>query len=179
MSDELIDICDAKNNLLGIQKMKSEAHKTGLWHRSAHVWIYNSKKEILLQLRAKSKNLFPNVWDIAVAGHVSKNEQPIDAAIRETREEIGLTIKKDDLKFFKTIKESTVYKNIKNNEIDHVYLLKIDDISKISVQKKEVQKIKFFPLKQLINQLQTKPEKFLSAHGKYWTIVINKINQQN
>ncbi len=58
MVDELIDICDENNNLLKIQKMKSEAHRDGLWHRTSHVWIYNSNGEILLQLRAKTKTFF-------------------------------------------------------------------------------------------------------------------------
>ena len=59
MADELIDIYDENNKPLGIQKMKSEAHRDGLWHRASHVWIYNSKGEILLQLRAKNKELWP------------------------------------------------------------------------------------------------------------------------
>ena len=58
MADELIDICDENNNLIDIQKMKSEAHKDGLWHRASHIWIYNSNGEILLQLRAKEKPLY-------------------------------------------------------------------------------------------------------------------------
>lgn len=37
MPDEMIDICDENNNLTGIQKKKSEAHESGLWHRAAHI----------------------------------------------------------------------------------------------------------------------------------------------
>jgi isopentenyldiphosphate isomerase len=55
MSDELIDIVDENNQPTGERKMKSLAHQDGSWHCSAHVWIYNSKGEILLQLRSKDK----------------------------------------------------------------------------------------------------------------------------
>lgn len=68
MGDELVDICDENNNLHGIRKTTSEAHRAGLWHRASHVWIYNSKGEILLQLRAKEKLLYPDMWDISAAG---------------------------------------------------------------------------------------------------------------
>ena len=82
MADELIDICDESNNLTKIQKMKSYAHKAGLWHRTAHIWIYNSKGNILLQLRAKEKLLYPDMWDISAAGHVSAGEDPTTSGLR-------------------------------------------------------------------------------------------------
>jgi isopentenyldiphosphate isomerase len=62
MAQELLDIVDEDNKLLGIKKSKVEAHEKGLWHRNAHIWIYNSKGEVLLQLRAKDKIFLPNMW---------------------------------------------------------------------------------------------------------------------
>ena len=82
MGDELIDICDEANHLTGVQKMKSEAHKDGLWHRAVHIWLYNSKGEILLQWRAKNKLLYPEMWDISAAGHVSASENPITSGLQ-------------------------------------------------------------------------------------------------
>lgn len=64
MADELIDICDEQNNLTGETVMKSVAHTKGLFHRSTHVWIYNSQGEMLLQLRAKEKKIYQEVWTI-------------------------------------------------------------------------------------------------------------------
>jgi isopentenyldiphosphate isomerase len=130
MADEPIDICDEENNLTGVQKMKSEAHRDGLWHRNSHIWIYNSKGEILLQLRAKNKIFFPDVWDISVAGHVDLGEDPIVSGIREAKEEIGLEIKPENLSFFQIKKTQTIFKNIKNNEFYYVYLNTME-ISKI------------------------------------------------
>ena len=43
---EYLDICDSNGNLIGEKKPKKEVHEKGLWHRSAHIWIINSKKEI-------------------------------------------------------------------------------------------------------------------------------------
>ncbi|MCK5107656.1 MAG: NUDIX hydrolase, partial [Nanoarchaeota archaeon] len=65
--DELIDIVNEDNVIIG-QAMKSEAHAKGLWHRLAVIWIYNSKGQILLQLRTKDRDLYPDVWDVSVGG---------------------------------------------------------------------------------------------------------------
>lgn len=39
MADERIDIYDEENTSLDTTKMKSEAHRDGLWHRAIHIWI--------------------------------------------------------------------------------------------------------------------------------------------
>lgn len=178
MGDELIDICDEKNNLLGIQKMKSEAHRTGLWHRAAHIWIYNSKGEILLQLRAKNKLLYPAVWDVSAAGHVTAGEDPITSGLREIEEEIGLKVKQKDLQFVNIREARAIYKDIKNNEFYYVYFLKFDgDIKTLKVQEEEVEKISFVSIKKIEKELKTKPEKYL-PHGEYWFEVMNEIKRR-
>jgi isopentenyl-diphosphate Delta-isomerase len=177
MADEVIDIYDENNNLTGIKESKNQAHKIGLWHRSAHIWIYNSKKEILLQLRAKEKPLYPSMWDISVAGHVSAGEKPIQSALREIKEEIGLSIKESDLSFFKIIKKRSVFRDIKNNEFYYVYFLKFDgDINGLKLQKEEVKTIKFVSLDELKKELAN-PSNNLVPHKNYWTQIINQLKK--
>jgi len=96
MADELIDIFDEDNNLVG-QAMKSEALARGLWHRVARVLIYDRKGRVFLQLRSMAKELHPGCWDVGVAGYIGAGEDYVDAAIREVAEEAGLEIPKDDL----------------------------------------------------------------------------------
>ena len=178
MTDELIDICDENNNLLGIQKVWSEVHKNGLWHRASHVWIYNSKGEILLQLRAKGKELYPDMWDISAAGQVEAGEEPIISGLRETEEEIGLSVKEGDLEFFKVKKRKTIFRNIKDSEFCYAYFLKFDgDIKKLKLQDEEVQSIQFLPLEKIEEELKTNPERY-APHGNYWFEVINKVKQK-
>lgn len=178
MADELIDICDENNNLAGIQKMKSEAHRDGLWHRAAHIWIYNSKGEILLQLRAKKKLLYPDMWDISAAGHVSTGDEPINSGLREIEEEIGLKVKKDDLQFFKIRKNKAIFRDIKNNEVYYIYFLKFDgDIKQLKLQDEEVQKIRFLPLSKIEEELKKHPHKYV-PHGDYWFEVISEVKRK-
>ena len=178
MPDELVDVCDENNNLLNIQKMISEVHKDGLWHRCSYVWIYNSNREILLQLRAKDKFLFPNVWDASVAGHVAAGESPIVSGLRETEEEIGLKLRKEDLDFWTIKKHKTTFRDIKNNEFAYVYFFKFDgDINQLKLQKEEVQKVQFFSIDKIKEELKSNPEKYV-PHGDYWFEVLDDIERR-
>ena len=178
MVDELIDICDENNNFLGIQKMKSEAHRTGLWHRASHIWIYNSNGEILLQLRAKEKLLYPDRWDISVAGHIGAGEDPITAGLREIEEEIGLKLTEEDLDFFMIRNHEAVFRDIKNNEFNYVYFFKFDgDVSQLKLQDEEVQKVQFLSIEKIEEELRTNPDKYV-PHGDYWFKVLNEIKKR-
>lgn len=176
MVDELVDICDENNNLIS-KKMKSVAHEFGFWHRAATIWIYNQKGEILLQLRAKDKELAPNLWDISVAGHIGSGEEPLDAAIREVREEIGLEITKKDLKFSRIRKYSMNHGKILNREFYYIYFLKFDgNPDDLVLQKEEVQKVRFFSTKELETELEKHPEMFV-PHGAFWQETIEDIKR--
>jgi isopentenyl-diphosphate Delta-isomerase len=178
MADELIDICNENNELLGIKKMKSEAHKNGLWHRASHIWLYNSDGEILLQLRAKEKLLHPDMWDISAAGHISAGEDPITSGLREVEEEIGLKLKKEDLDFFMIRKHKAIFRDIKNNEFYYVYFFKFDgDISQLKLQDEEVQKIQFLPIDKIEEELKTNPDRYV-PHGNYWFEVLNEVKRR-
>ena len=56
------------------------------------------KKEILLQLR-QNTGYMDNMYDFACSGHVEKGESFAAALVREAKEEIGLTVKEEDLIF--------------------------------------------------------------------------------
>jgi len=179
MADELVDVCDENNNLTGIQKFKSEAHKAGLWHRAAHIWIYNPKGDILLQLRAKDKELHPDMWDISAAGHVRAGEEPIISGLREIEEEIGLKVKKEELEFFRIQKYRSTFRNLKNNEFHYIYFFKFNgDVRTLSMQDGEVQSIRFLSLDKIEDELRTRPERYV-PHGGYWTEVINEIRKRS
>ena len=178
MVDELIDIFDENNNALNVQKMKSEAHKLGLWHRASHIWIYNSSGEILLQLRAKKKSLYPNMWDVSAAGHIGTGEDPMIAGLREVEEEIGLKIKNKNLDFFMIKKHKAIFRNIINNEFYYVYFVKYNgDITQLKLQKEEVQKIKFISINKIEKELKINPEKYV-PHGDYWFEILNEIKSR-
>ncbi len=173
--DEPIDIYNGKNEALNIIKMRSEAHKQGLWHRSAHIWVYNDNSEILLQLRSSGKVIFPDKWDVSAAGHIGAGEKPLESALRELKEEIGITANSEDLKFYKIIKHSSRFKNLKDNEFHYVYFFEFNsDIDNLKIQKEEVSKIRFCHIDTLKNEL-TESHKNFVPHGKYWLDIISEV----
>ena len=64
----------------------------GRFHLQVHVCIFNRKGEMLIQLRQKDKQWYPDLWDYSVGGSAVAGDNSVAAAERETQEELGLTI---------------------------------------------------------------------------------------
>ena len=178
---KLIDVIYENGNPTGQQKTKPEIHELGLWHMAAHIWIYNSKGEILLQLRARDKDSFPGLLDISVAGHVDSGETPLEAAVREMKEEIGLSVEPEQLDLINIRRVSNFIKEIKwqNNEIDYVYLYKFDrNISDLSMEDNEVEKLELILIDKFEKDINDPNElrKYV-PHGDYYKMIIEKIRE--
>lgn len=69
----------------------------------AIVFLYrfngNGELELLWQKRSQKVSRYPGDFDISAGGHINLGESLVEAAIRETREEIGVKIEADDLNF--------------------------------------------------------------------------------
>lgn len=125
---------------------KDEAFSKGLLHGSSHVWIWRRNDrngvEVLLQKRAATKRTWPNRLDISAAGHIDLGEDPLTAAVREAREEIGLTIKPEALQEIAVREAYAVAERGEiENEIVWVYLYEIAGDIKLSVSEDEVASI--------------------------------------
>ncbi len=81
-------------------------HGHGVWHRVSHVWLQNDKGQLLCQQRSFEKELLPGFWECFFGGHIRPNETYEDAAIRESREELGINITAEDLRLWKVYKFS-------------------------------------------------------------------------
>ncbi len=69
---------------------REEVHARGLWHRSAHVFLFNGRGELYVQRRAAAKDLFPNRWDFSVGEHLVPGESFLQGARRGLDEELGV-----------------------------------------------------------------------------------------
>ena len=150
--EEYVDILDeVSGELTGEVVTKKEAHKTGKWHKSIHIWIISEdNKKILLQKRCADKNLFPNMWDISVGGHVSSGEDSLISAKRELSEELGLNSDNYKFEYVDTIKEKFVDGEIVSNEFVTIYkIINNVNIEKIVLQKEEVSEVKWFTKSEL------------------------------
>ena len=100
MTEEIFDIVDDNGEPTGRTAPRSEVHRIGLWHRTAHVWIYRRRgqtTEILLQKRSADKDAYPGCYDISSAGHIPAGDDYVESALRELKEELGLTALPEEL----------------------------------------------------------------------------------
>jgi isopentenyl-diphosphate Delta-isomerase len=149
---EKVDVLSKDGSDAWYSVTREEAHKKGLWHRTVHVWIINSKGMILIQKRAPTKETHPGKWDVSCAGHLSAGDKSVQGAIRELKEELGISVNKNELNYLFTIPQTTIVDqlNIIDNEFSDVYLLRKDLIPKnLSIQIQELTKIKFIKLDEL------------------------------
>ena len=105
------------------------------------VVIINDENEILLQKRSRYKRANPSKWGIC-GGKVDLGETPLDAGIRETFEEIGILLKKDELKFL----------SMDTNEKSHFtvyYVRKNVGINECKLQKEELEEVRHFKIEEL------------------------------
>lgn len=177
--DEYIDILTDDGKKTGEICLKSEAHKKGIFHASAHIWIFDTNKNVLIQKRAKNKDTFPNFWDISVAGHISAGEEPIISALREVEEEVGLIVSEDQLSFIGTAKSRIKHhSNLIDNELHYIYICEVDfDIKNSKIQIEEVSAIKSIPLEELIQKI--KEPDFVPRTDNYYPSVFEKIKNYN
>ncbi len=70
---------------------RDRAHADAVLHRSGIVFLRRSDGGILLQHRSPSKRIFPDRYDCSAAFHVTFGESYEEAAVRELREEAGVS----------------------------------------------------------------------------------------
>ena len=181
--DEYIDIVDEKCRPTGETALKSEIHKNGWLHNTVHVWFYTLEGYILLQQRSHRKKILPLLWDISVAGHVDAGESIESAAIRETKEEIGLEIHPNDLRKIATHFHAGTYFNgaIKDNEFHHIYITELKvSLEDLVPDPNEVEALKLVSIEVFTDLIfnSSKNMHFVESNSDYYHYVAGEIYNQ-
>jgi 16S rRNA (adenine1518-N6/adenine1519-N6)-dimethyltransferase len=87
---ECFDTFDEAGRSIG-RVPRKEVHERGLWHRSAHVYLFDQRGALIIQQRATGKDLFPGRWDFSVGEHLKPGEGYLEGALRGLKEELGVT----------------------------------------------------------------------------------------
>lgn len=174
---EYIDILNQKGELTGETKTKEQIHIDGDWHRAVHIWIINSKNEVLMQRRAKTKINYPDMWDISVAGHISAGESSLVSALREIEEEIGVTVLGSDLELIGELTSESIQNKgtYIDKEYNDIYLVRKDiELSEMTKQDEEVDDLKYIQVDDLKKWINEKnPE--LVDHEEEFDLFFNSI----
>ena len=164
--EEYLDVCDEQGIPTGKTVKRSIAHAEGICHRTAHVWIVDTKKKrILLQKRSAQKDSYPGFYDTSSAGHVPAGDEPLDSALRELQEELGITAIPGDLHYigsFHIAYESEFHgKPFKDSEVAKVFVLeKKVEMEDFRLQKEEIDEVKWFFLAEVMEEVKDREEKF-------------------
>ncbi len=90
MPDEIYDVVDEDDNVIG-KATREEVHKNNkLIHRSIMFFIFDKKGRIFVNQRTKNKEFYPEYWSLTFGGHVNSGETYEEAVIREAKEEAGI-----------------------------------------------------------------------------------------
>ena len=165
---EKFDILNQYGEFTGQTATREECHEKGLWHRAVYAFIIDDNGNILLQKRSSTKKLWPDLWDVPVGGHVDSGEFGRQALIRETKEELGIQISDDDIKYLVGSTSINEQGNIINKHYNECYLItKNVDICDITVQKEEVADIKYFSKNEILERINNNYEGLTGKIGAW------------
>lgn len=157
MSSEIFEVFDEKNHRVG-EAPRSTVHTRGLFHRSVHVWVFNSQGKVLLQQRAAHKDVAPSLWDLSVAEHAKPGETGFETALRGAWEELTVRL---------TVRLVANYRlncleypelGIFDNEFVQTYQASHD--GPFILDPEEVQDSRLVTLRELHSEAQARPELF-------------------
>ena len=151
---EYFDVLNNNGEFTGEIASREECHHNGLWHRAVYGFVFNSNGDVLLQKRSNLKKMWPDLWDVTAGGHVLAGEFGSQALIREIKEELGIDVYENEIKYLVGSSSTDSSNNIINNHFNECYLINKEiDVTKITLQKEEVSEIRWFNKDEILNRI--------------------------
>lgn len=145
---ELFDLYDRERNKTGRTMERGTPIPKGCYHTVVHICVFNSDGKMLIQRRQPFKHGWSGMWDITVGGSAVSGDTSLSAAIRETSEEIGLTLAPDELRRVLTIETAT-------GVFDDIYIVKKDlDETALTLQYEEVEQVKWADIDEIKSMIK-------------------------
>lgn len=83
---QIVDRDNKKTDALPRHLMRSR----GLIHRASYILVFNGRRQLFIQKRTTTKDIYPGYWDVAAGGVVLADESYEQSAYRELAEELGV-----------------------------------------------------------------------------------------
>ena len=161
---EMFDVIDEDGKPTGTVKERGVVHREGALHATSHIWIArpNEKSgyDILLQKRSADKDSHPGCYDISSAGHIAAGDNPLDSAIREMEEELGIHAKPEELKVFgvqyKKYEGEFYGKPFRDNQRSILYLYREPvETEDLKLQESEIESVIWMDYKDALQAIRT------------------------
>lgn len=156
-------LVDSNDNVIGY-KEKAACHtgdpsdsegKPSL-HRAFSIWIFNDKKQTLIQKRSDKKLLWPGFWSNSCYSHPIKGESLEKTLQRRLKEELGVSCPVDFLYKFKYKAE---FGSI-GAEHEMCYVYRGIYSGEVKPDPDEVSATRWISLDKLKKEVKSSPEKF-------------------
>lgn len=159
VTDEFLNVIGENERITHLSKPRSLIHRDGDLHPTVHVWIVKRKDMgifVLLQKRASEKEIYPDCYDVSVAGHVSQGMEFRKTAVKEAYEELGLEIPAGKLAHIGNRRISHSSGKINDNEMSAVYIYRENvDINDLVLQKSEVSEVCWAEIDEILAAMKT------------------------
>lgn len=153
---EIWDVYDNNRNLTGKTIERGKKLARGEFHLVVHIWIINSKGQVLIQKRASTVVGWSGMW-ATTGGSALSGENSKQAFMRELKEELGLQADP-------SLSEK-VYSYTQGNHFTDIWLVKQDfDCNQCTLQKEEVSDVKWvYPseMKKLLDEKKFVPYNYI------------------
>ena len=170
---ELLDVLNDKGEKTGKVLNKERIHNEGLYHREVALILINDEGKLLLQKRASSKRIEPDVWAWH-GGHVKAGEECIEAIIRETKEELGIEIPKNKINFLLELKRD----KMPNKQFTTVYYSICNlPLKKFKIQKEELSEVKWFNYSEFKNMIYSNDPDIMFNNNKNTKKIISSLEK--
>lgn len=123
-SKEIWDLYNEKRELTGRDQVRGEEIPRGYYHLVVHVWIRNRCGKYLISQRSADRPMHPLKWE-CVGGSVLKGEDSLTGALRETKEEVGLSLEPKDGKIVRST-IGRIVNGVRFSDIVDVWLFPYD-----------------------------------------------------
>lgn len=172
MQQQVILVNEKDEPIGAMEKM--EAHRKAVLHRAFSIFIFNSKKEMLLQQRARQKYHSGGLWTNACCSHPSPGEDTKEAAQRRLQEELGFNTEIREI--FDFTYKSTFGNGLTEFEFDHVFAGTYDD--NIVPNKEEVDDYCFKSMEEIESTLASHPAKYTAWFHIAFPLVKKWVNEK-
>ena len=134
---------------------KIVAHKNGgKLHRAFSIFVFNSKGQLLLQLRSVKKHHFGGLWTNTCCSHPRKGEKLEEAVHRKLMQECGFDTELKEIFSF-IYKAHDKKSGLTEHEFDHVFIGKFD--GKPNQNPEEIDELKWVDTKDLQSDVKKNP----------------------
>lgn len=138
---EYWDLYDGAGKLTGKIHLRGTEVPEGCFHKVVHIWIQNSRGELLMQKRSDTVDNCPGEW-AATGGSVQVGEEPLTTAVRELAEELGIDVFTEELRYCLMVKRPSAY--------CYVYVLRKDiSVESLTLQESEVAAVEWMSLERM------------------------------